>query len=210
MRNLCYLGAIACTSVILACDNAADEDVDVGIGPDVQLTRATVVGKPYYPIGNWPQGGSGSPISGISCVVTSPPPAYLVHAHVSLYVKGEQIAMPAGIGVVNPVLVNNYVSFDVTKCFYEIHTHDATGVIHLHANNGADRPLTLGQLFDVWGQPLTRENVAGQLGRVVAFVDQQRYEGDLRSIVLSANTLVSLQVGLPLVAPPKFIIPVAP
>ena len=65
----------------------------------------------------------------------------------------------------NPILTNGYVNFDVTKCFYEIHTHDATGVIHLHANAGANRPLTLGQVFDVWGQPLTRDNVAGQLVR---------------------------------------------
>ncbi|HEY0243803.1 MAG TPA: hypothetical protein VGC52_14150, partial [Gemmatimonadaceae bacterium] len=65
-------------------------------------------------------------------------------------------------------------------------------------------------LFDVWGQPLTRDNVAGQLGRVVVFVNQARYEGDLRSIVLGDHALVSLQVGSPLVAPPKFIIPAAP
>jgi len=44
--------------------------------------------------------------------------------------------------------------------------------------------LTLGQLFDLRGQPLTRESVAGQAGRVVAFVDQQRHDGDLRAIVL--------------------------
>jgi hypothetical protein len=41
----------------------------------------------------------------------------------------------------------------------------------------------------------------------MCFVDQQRYDGDLRSIVLNAGTLVSLQVGSPLVAPPKFLIP---
>jgi hypothetical protein len=183
---------------------------DPGPGPEVQLARATTVGRAYYPIGNWPQGGQGLPISGVSCVITNPPPAYHVHAHLSLYVNGEQIAIPAGIGVVNPILTNGYVNFDVNKCFYEIHTHDATGVIHLHANAGANRPLTLGQVFDVWGQPLTRDNVAGQLGRVVVFVDQQLFDGDLRSIVLSAGTLVSLQVGSPLVAPPRFLIPANP
>jgi hypothetical protein len=197
-------GFIACGG------DALGPESDPGPGPEVQLVRATTVGKAYYPIGNWPQGGQGSPISGVSCVITNPPPAYHVHAHLSLYVNGEQIAIPAGLGVVNPNYVNGYVNFDVTKCFYEIHTHDATGVIHLHANSGADRPLTLGQVFDVWGQPLSRENVAGQLGRVVAYVDQVRYEGDLRAIVLSANTLVSLQVGAPLVAPPKFILPANP
>ena len=196
------LGAAAC--------GGENMITDPGPGPEVQLARATTVGRAYYPIGNWPLGGQGQPISGVSCIITSPPPAYHVHAHVSLYVNGEQIAIPAGLGVVNPILTNGYVNFDVTKCFYEIHTHDATGVIHLHANAGANRPLTLGQVFDVWGQTLTRENVAGQLGRVTVFVDQQRYDGDLRSIVLSAGTLVSLQVGSPLVAPPRFVIPANP
>lgn len=201
--------AITLVAGALAC-GGENMITDPGPGPEVQLARATTVGRAYYPIGNWPQGGQGQPISNVSCVITSPPPAYHVHAHVSLYVNGEQIAIPAGLGVVNPVLTNGYVNFDVTKCFYEIHTHDATGVIHLHANAGANRPLTLGQVFDVWGQPLTRDNVAGQLGRVTVFVDQQRVDGDLRSIVLSAGTLVSLQVGSPLVAPPRFIIPVNP
>ena len=202
--------AIAC-GVGIGCENSNDPGEETpGPGPEVQITRATIVGRAFYPVGNWPQGGNGQPISDVGCVITSPPPAYHVHAHVSLYVKGEQIAIPAGIGVVNPILTNNYVNFDVNKCFYEMHTHDATGVIHVHANNGKNRPLTLGQLFDVWGQPLTRDNVAGQLGRVVVFVNQARYEGDLRSIVLGDHALVSLQVGSPLVAPPKFIIPAAP
>jgi len=209
----CPLGlllvAVMCTLLLPGCSDQ-DPEIDPGIGPDITLTRATTVGRAYYPVGNWPSGGSGQPISGVSCIITNPPPAYHVHAHVSLYVKGEQIAIPAGIGVINPTVTNNYVNFDVAKCFYEIHTHDATGVIHIHANGGANRPLTLGQLFDVWGQPLERNNVAGQVGRVVAFVDQVRYDGDLRAIVLGTNTLVNLQVGSPLVGPPKFIIPAAP
>lgn len=204
-----YQTAIAWIFVAVAC-SGENMITDPGPGPEIQLVRATTVGRAYYPIGNWPQGGHGQPISGVSCIITSPPPAYHVHAHISLFVNGEQIAIPAGLGVVNPILTNGYVNFELAKCFYEIHTHDATGVVHLHANAGANRPLTLGQVFDVWGQPLTRDNVAGQLGRVVVFVDQQRYDGDLRAIVLSANTLVSLQVGGPLVAPPKFIIPANP
>jgi hypothetical protein len=62
----------------------------------------------------------------------------------------------------------------------------------------------------VWGQQLTPANVAGQAGRVVVYVDQQRHHGDLRSIVLGDHTLVSLQVGGPLVAPPRYIFPANP
>jgi|SRR5687767_4664857 len=204
--------AAVVTALLLAGVAACSSDsiTEPGPGPDVQLVRATTIGRAYYPPGNWPQGGQGQPVGGVSCIITNPPPAYHVHAHVSLFVNGEQIAIPAGIGVINPVIANNYVNFDVAKCFYEIHTHDATGIIHLHANGGQNRPLTLGQLFDVWGQTISRDNVAGQIGRVRVYVDQVRFDGDPRAIVLAANTLVSLQVGSPLVAPPKYIIPAAP
>ncbi len=191
-----------------ACSNAAPVEPDPGPGAEVQLVRASTVGRAFYPLGNTATGGQGQPISGLSCISAMGP--YHRHAHVSLFVKGEQIAIPLGIGIMNPVVANGYVNFDRTKCFHEMHSHDASGVIHLHPNPGEARALTLGQLFDLWGQPLTRQNVAGQAGRVVAFVGQQRYDGDLRAIVLDEHTLVNLQVGSPLVAPPRYIVPANP
>jgi hypothetical protein len=196
---------------LAACSDPADPErveADPGPGPEIQLVRATVTGRAYYPNGNWPAGGQGQPISGLSCIAGMAPNH--VHAHLSLFVTGEQIGIPAGIGITNPVVANGYINFDPTKCFYEMHTHDASGIIHLHANAGHNGPLTLGQLFDLWGQPLTRANVAGQTGRVVVYVDQQRFDGDLRGIVLTDKTLVSLQVGSPLVAPPRYLIPANP
>ena len=173
----------------------------------VELIRATTVGQSMYPIGNTLQGGAGQPISGLSCIVAT---GTHVHAHLSLFVRGEQIAIPAGVGIVNPVVTNGYVTFDRTKCFYEMHTHDATGIIHLHPNAGQDRPLTLGQLFGVWGRTLSREDVAGNTGSVIAYVDQQLYTGDLGSIVLSNHTQVTLEVGDPRVKPPTYLFPTNP
>jgi hypothetical protein len=173
----------------------------------VELIRATTVGQPVYPNGNSPQGGAGQPVSGVSCIVAA---GSHVHAHVSLFVRGEQIAIPAGVGIVNPALVNGYVTFDRTKCFYEIHTHDATGIIHIHPNGGQDRPLTLGQLFAVWGRTLSRDDVAGNAGSVIAYVNQQLYTGDLGSIVLSDHAQVTLEVGDPRVTPPTYLFPTNP
>lgn len=173
----------------------------------VELIRATTVGQSVYPIGNSPHGGAGQPISGVSCIVSA---ASHVHAHLSLFVRGEQIAIPAGVGIVNPVVTNGYVNFDRNKCFYEIHTHDATGIIHLHPNAGHGRPLTLGQLFGVWGRTLSREDVAGNAGSVIAYVNQQLYTGDLGSIVLSDHTQVTLEVGRPRVKPPTYLFPTNP
>ena len=52
-------------------------------------------------------------------------------------------------------------------CLYWIHTHDASGIIHIEApdiNPPQGGPYTLGMLFDIWGQPLDRNNVAGLIG----------------------------------------------
>lgn len=173
----------------------------------VELIRATTVGQAVYPIGNSPQGGAGQSISGVSCIVSA---GSHVHAQLSLFVRGEQISIPAGVGIVNPIVVNGYVNFDRNKCFYEIHTHDATGIIHIHPNAGHNGPLTLGQLFDVWGRTLSRDDVAGNAGSVIAFVDQQLYNGELGSIVLSDHTQVTLEVGNPVVKPPTYLFPTNP
>jgi hypothetical protein len=174
----------------------------------VELIRATTTGRSVYPNGNTPEGGQGQPIAGLSCVAGTP--IYHDHAHLSLFVGGEQIAVPAGVGIQSPVLTNGYVNFDRTKCFYELHTHDASGIIHLHANAGRVLPLTLGQLFAVWGRTLSREDVAGNAGPVVAYVNQQLYTGDLGSIVLSNHTQVTLEVGNPVVKPPTYLFPTNP
>jgi hypothetical protein len=208
-RSLLLLPVASLALGLAACrDDPAPAEPDPGPGPEIQLVPATAVGRAVYPVGNTPSGGQGQPTSGLSCIAGMAPNH--VHAHLSLFVNGEQIGIPAGIGITNPVVANGYINFDRTKCFYEMHTHDGSGIIHLHANAGHTGPLTLGQLFDLWGQPLSRTNVAGQAGRVVVYVDQQRFDGDLRGIVLSDRTLVSLQVGSPLVAPPRYIIPANP
>jgi hypothetical protein len=174
----------------------------------VELIRATTTGRPVYPLGNTAEGGQGLPIAGLACI--GGPPGTHVHGHVSLFVRGEQIAIPAGIGITNPVLVNNYVVFDRTKCFYEMHTHDASGIIHLHANANHVGPLTLGQLFALWGRTLSRTEIAGNVGPVTAYVNQQLYTGALADIVLMNHTQVTLEVGGPLVKPPTYVFPTNP
>jgi hypothetical protein len=174
----------------------------------VELIRATTTGRSVYPNGNTPEGGQGQPISGVSCIAGAA--LYHVHAHLSLFVRGEQIAIPAGVGIQSPVVTDGYVTFDRTKCFYEVHTHDASGIIHLHANAGRVLPITLGQLFAVWGRTLSREDVAGNAGPVVAYVNQQLYTGDLGSIALTNHTQVTLEVGDPRVKPPTYLFPTNP
>ena len=61
-----------------------------------------------------------------------------VHAAVRLIVDGIEYHPPRDVGLVD------------AGALLAIHTHDASGVVHMHQAKGA-RPFTLGQLFAVWG-----------------------------------------------------------
>ena len=79
--------------------------------------------------GDTPAGGHGQAIDGIEGSSREMLQVH-VHAHLSLFYKGEQIAIPYGIGIVQPFKVNNgFVG--VGACIYWLHTHDATGIIHV-------------------------------------------------------------------------------
>jgi hypothetical protein len=80
-----------------------------------------------------------------------------------------------------------------------MHMHDHTGIIHIEAPDVKN--YTLGQFFDIWGQPLTTTNVAGLTGDVVAYINDngeaRRYMGDLRAIQLISHRAITLQIGTP-------------
>ena len=59
----------------------------------------------------------------------------------------------------------------------------------------------LGELFDIWGQPLGRRTVGPARGAVTAIVNRHVWTGDPRRIPLTAHAQIQLDVGTPLVAP---------
>ncbi|MEX0818007.1 MAG: peptidylprolyl isomerase, partial [Pirellulaceae bacterium] len=63
-----------------------------------------------------------------------------IHAHLTIFVDGTHVVIPNNVGVGN----SGFLS--------QIHTHDATGELHIHpiANEARDRTLTLGDFFDTW------------------------------------------------------------
>lgn len=66
-----------------------------------------------------------------------------IHAHLSVYVRGKRVTVPANIGL------------DAAQGIESpLHTHDTTGVVHVEARKASDR-LTLGAFFDVWGVRFT-------------------------------------------------------
>lgn len=172
-------------------------------GGPIPLIQGTQVGVTMFEPGDTPQGGNGQPVDGIEGSSREMLQVH-VHAHLTLINKGQQIAIPYGIGIVKPFQVNNgFVGMG--QGIYWLHTHDATGIIHVESPD--NRRYTLGNFFDIWGRPLTSGEVAGLKGVVRAFVDGKPYAGDPRGIVLGAHTQITLQVGTPIVTPPVYTFP---
>jgi hypothetical protein len=150
----------------------------------ITLTYGGTVGTtPYWPDGDTSTGGAGANVDGLTCspdMVTN----YHVHAHLAIVYNGQWLTLPQHIGI-------------TSQCEYEMHTHDNTGIIHIETP--AVNNYTLGEFFDIWGEPLTSTNVAGLSGNVVAYINDngeaRRYMGDLRSIELTSHRDVTLQIG---------------
>jgi len=125
-----------------------------------------------------------------------------IHAHLTILIDGVPRQVPAGIGIAPPYGVEQTASgafIARATCFMWLHTHSADGIIH--TESPVDRTYTLGNFFDVWGQPLDREHVGPAHGRVTALVNGRRFTGSPRAIPLLAHAQIQLEVGRPLVPP---------
>ena len=149
---------------------------------------------------------NGSAVDGIQCQ-SKEQLAYHIHAHLAIFVNGKSRSMPEGVGVAPP---RREVSTDAGpyveggSCFYWLHTHTADGIIHVESPT--ESAYTLGQFFAGWGQPLNAMQVGPESGPVIAYVNGQRYTGDISAITLTAHELIQLDVGTD-VAPQQFTFP---
>jgi len=149
----------------------------------------------------------GQPVDGISCQ-TAEQLVYHIHAHLAVYTSGTLRAIPAGIGIVPPVLSTPTAGGPIVyggKCFYWLHSHTQDGIIHIESPT--ERVYTLGNYFDIWNQPLSATQVGPAHGTVTAFVDGRPFSGDPRSIPLMAHTRIQLDVGSASPGPQPFTFP---
>lgn len=169
----------------------------------IQLVDGQALGKPYFKVdktgGDTLQGGKGQTVDGISCAGMEYATLH-VHSHIAIFNNGVQIQVPQLVGG-TPTSAGG--------CLYWIHTHDASGIVHIEspvlAPDGQSG-FTLGNFFDVWGEPLTGTNLAGIKGPVSAYVNGVAYDGDLKAIPLGSHQQIVLEVGKH-VSPPNYTFP---
>ena len=90
-------------------------------------------------------------------------------------------------------------------CFMWLHTHAADGIIH--TESPVERTYTLGEFFDIWGQPLDRNQAGPVRGRVTALFNGHVFTGSPREIPLLAHAQIQLEVRRPLVVPERITFP---
>jgi hypothetical protein len=151
-----------------------------------------------------PRGGA--PVDGIECS-RSEQTLFHIHVHLTIFVDGAARQVPYGIGIPGAAAQSTPLGTFVGSgdCFYWLHTHAADGIIHIESP--IERVYTLGNFFDVWGQPLSSSRVGPAAGPVTALYGGERYEGDPRAIPLTAHAQIQLEVGRPLVAPKAIRLP---
>ena len=129
-------------------------------------------------------------IDGIECN-TNEYFAQHIHAHLDFYVNGNHLTVPERIGIVD------------NKCLYWMHTHDASGVMHIESPKSQE--FTLGQFIDIW-------KATGDFPIYEAtpkiFVNGQLVNTSLNETKIKAHDEITLAYGsIPQIIPPAYQFP---
>jgi hypothetical protein len=158
--------------------------------------------------GNTPSGGQGSPVDGVPCL-PSMSNDYHIHIFLGIVVRGKMMAIPDAIGMVNPgPEVNGYVNS--AQCFYEIHTHDASGIVHVEV--ARQIPVStviyhLRNVLAVWGVKHGKNFFGPFKGKMHVFIGNvpqigtttvtsyAPYAGHINAIPLRSHEAIWIEIG---------------
>src|SRR5579884_886983 len=145
------------------------------------------------------------PIDGVGCG-TMEYQNYHIHQHITLYDHGNQVPLPAEIGMPG--------GESQAPCYYWIHVHLNDPAI-IHVESPVAKTFHLGNFFDIWKATaqwtsppgdayLMALGKAASRGQVTAFVNGKRWRGDYRSIPLVAHAVITIEIGQPVIPPKPF------
>jgi hypothetical protein len=142
-----------------------------------------------------------------------------VHAHLDVFVNGEPVTVPAGIGIeIDDPAVKRFKANDGSTgyggidppcahpCISPLHTHFTDGVLHTEAKK--DQFNTLGEFFTGWNVRLDSKCVGGYCklaAPISIYVDGDPYTGNPRQIQLEDKREIAIVIGsLPAEIPSTF------
>lgn len=161
----------------------------------IQLViRGTIGTQPAWHDGDNSKGGNGQVVDGMPCVHALSN-KFHHHVHVSLFVDGVQHWMPKGSGTKHPYYNPDGWVYNA-KCWYYLHTHDRTGIVHIEPSDA--RIFTLKNWFDLMGQTLSTTNVGQYSGSVGVYINGMLQPGmDPNTIQFAPFEQITLVIGTP-------------
>ena len=224
MLSACHGGGTATGSGVLPQMSQGQSDAAFApnsLGP-INIYAGEIVGaddmfKPHD--GDTKIGGKGSPIDKIPCSPTEYLNDYHVHMYLGIVYKGRQIAVPDAIGMKGPgPEQNGYIS--TAGCFYYIHTHDASGMIHVESPNSLPPSATVYKFKDVlavWGMKYSRTSFGPFRGELRIFIGNPTSLGEtqvshytqfknasqLGTIAVKSHEVIWIEIGKPVTKAPK-------
>jgi hypothetical protein len=170
---------LAIAAVALALAAAPPVPTPIGIGPKFRLEAAS------------PRVARAASVGRFACVRGGP---RRERAHIELFANRRVLLLPPGIGMAPPLRLHGADVLDA-RCSYALRTSDPTGVVEFLPG---ERP-TLGDLFAIWGQPLSRRRLAGFRARgddeVKAWIGGRRWRGDVRRLPLERHGQIVVELG---------------
>ena len=131
-----------------------------------------------------------APVGGLRCA-RDPAPRDLVH--VELFAQKHVVIVPPGIGIAPPVRRRGAYVWG-GRCSYPLRTRDPTGIVEVLRGQRS----TLGQLFAIWGQPLTATRLSGFAAapgtRVHAYVGGRPWPYPIAQIPLRRHAEIVLEI----------------
>jgi hypothetical protein len=108
------------------------------------------------------------------------------HIHTALRIQahGHVVPVPANVGIVQ--------AGGTPICFYWLHTHDDSGLIHVEAPMGT---FTLADFFAVWGEPLSSTRVGRFTGHVTVTVNGKPWSAAPQDVPLIDGETIVLRVN---------------
>ena len=201
LAAVCALALAACGSSSSSTTQAPSTPTTTPSGPVVGFEGVTIEqGADLGPA--WTT-TTGATVDGIACGAREEL-LYHIHAHLLVFVDGSERALPGGIGIPGSVVqqTNEGPVAGGGKCIYWLHTHAPDGIIHIESP--LEKVFTLSNFFDVWGQPLSANQVATASGKVTAYVNGKPWTKPLGSIPLLPHAVIQFDVGTPAPTPRAF------
>jgi hypothetical protein len=144
-----------------------------------QTTSTEQVVNPAYP-----------PVDRIYCDALEQT-AYHIHAHLTIYINGKQVAIPQGIGIASD-----------QSCFYWLHTHTNDGVVHIEFPKQGNP--TLANFLDIWGQSFNSSGFHNELASTAGwtvYVDGKQVNSNFNQLVLQPHMVITIAYNSPNITP---------